>query len=856
MKKRIIFLLFIFIIFNRAYAQQPYTWPEYSPTVSYNFNDLYPEFPEPTEVLDDCPEVVGEISDGWFTFRWGPDRNPTITDLAIHNMLDRMNEDFAYFRDVMGWPPDKRARNGYKSAVYLFGSGLCTDDASNTEGGGWQSAIWHNGESWPMVLASYIPVRSFDPQYYDQFQTGAMVHEGIHSVLADLPGVKQSAWFHEGGNVWLQQTADARRAGDFRSLGNLNASDLIAPFMPIECYSGWLVDGSFGGPSAEGVNRYENGQQLCTWRNLLGGHQYSSMFPTFLAQIMGDGTIPWIWANCPGRVLEGLADGIGEEQMRRAIIEYRSKMAIVDAGEWTQACLDLLNGNFGRRIAAEWEPSYMQPPAWTATPYVATTRNGNELTPESRTLPGWSGANFIPLTVSGNTVTVDFRPIGQNLTCQIAYRTTSGKPVYSEYVSQGNCSIQLSEAPADGVVIAVITNSDYIYEGDQTRTAKFDYRLNLVEGVSGPASINTRWYNSANLQDLSTRVLTVSTEGSGSVSPESRGYLNGMLAKITATPDDGATFVGWSGDASGTQNPLEITMDSDKNIVAMFTTIPEYALQLTSNGGGTVSPTQGVYQEGSTVTIEAESNAGYVFTGWSGDATGTENPLTLTIDEDKSIIANFSPIPNEVITHIVTMTPQSNYTPQIVNLNSDLISGALGMSSNEITNAIGNTLTIGGINPDGSLVTNSTANEPGHWFSGTGQVVNWGNQAQVFSELNFNSFEARIGQYPDRSENGDVITIKQALIKADGSAMVTLVFEINILDQITSISSSNVAGLTISPNPTSGRLNLNRKTEWMLYNILGEQLESGFSDYINLSNHSEGVYIVKCKEGVFRVVRK
>ena len=49
---------------------------------------------------------------------------------------------------------DKLQAEGYFSNIYLYGSGLCTDSASNTERGGWQSGI--NG--YPMVLLSYYPV--------------------------------------------------------------------------------------------------------------------------------------------------------------------------------------------------------------------------------------------------------------------------------------------------------------------------------------------------------------------------------------------------------------------------------------------------------------------------------------------------------------------------------------------------------------------------------------------------------------------------------------------------------------------------------------------------------------------------
>lgn len=487
-------------------SSQSFTWPEYNPTISYNFKDEYGDVPMPTEVLDDCSGIVGTQSDRWWTFRWGASKNALVTSNAITPMLDRLNTDFSYFRDIIGWPPDLRARNGYKSAVYLYGSGLCTDNASNTDLGGWQSAVYYNGQSWPIILASYYPVYSFDPActYSDKTaQQGAIVHEGIHSVLASMPGVKQAAWFHEGGNTWLQQEADSRRSGDYSSMGFLNAAAMIAPFMPVECYSGWLQDGSFGGPSAEGVNMFEDTQQICTWRNLLGGTQYGNIFPTFIGQTLGDESVAWVWRNCPGRVLEGIASAIGETQIRRLLSEYRAKQAVVDFGVWTNAIIQLLDNNMGSSIQAEWQPSWLNPDSWIATPYVETTNTNGLLTPEARTTPGWSGGNQIPLTVSGNSVTVNFQPIGENMTCQIAYIAADGSRVYSEIVSSGDCSIDLDKAPANDVVIAVITNTDYIFNGESTRTAHYDYRLQLVSGVSGTADIYTRWYRGNSINSYS-----------------------------------------------------------------------------------------------------------------------------------------------------------------------------------------------------------------------------------------------------------------------------------------------------------------------------------------------------------------
>jgi hypothetical protein len=138
---------FYITVSNNPDIAASYEWPSYDPAIYYNFRDEFPSLAEPTMDLDDCPEVVGSQSSGWWTFRWGPDANSLVTTAAITPMLERMNSDFAYFRDTLGWPPDKRAKNGYRSAIYLYGSGLCTDDASNTEKGGWQSSIFYQGET-------------------------------------------------------------------------------------------------------------------------------------------------------------------------------------------------------------------------------------------------------------------------------------------------------------------------------------------------------------------------------------------------------------------------------------------------------------------------------------------------------------------------------------------------------------------------------------------------------------------------------------------------------------------------------------------------------------------------------------
>lgn len=68
-----------------------------------------------------------------------------------------------------------------------------------------------------------------------------------------------------------------------------------------------------------------------------------------------------------------------------------------------------------------------------------------------------------------------------------------------------------------------------------------------------------------------------------------------------------------------------------------------YTLNITVSGSGTTDPAAGAhdYAAGTRVSVAA-TPAAATFTGWSGAATGTENPVTVTMDTDKTLTANFA----------------------------------------------------------------------------------------------------------------------------------------------------------------------------------------------------------------------
>lgn len=147
--------------------------------------------------------------------------------------------------------------------------------------------------------------------------------------------------------------------------------------------------------------------------------------------------------------------------------------------------------------------------------------------------------------------------------------------------------------------------------------------------------------------------LTLSTEGEGSISEEliSSGrsdYNSGSVVRLTATPGEGYSFAGWSGDITSTDNPLEIEINSSKSITAVFELIV-VNLEIEVDGDGEVLEelvtSRGTdYYYGDTVTLTPQAAEGSGFVSWGGDigdADPTQIPLELTLTESKTIQANF-----------------------------------------------------------------------------------------------------------------------------------------------------------------------------------------------------------------------
>jgi uncharacterized repeat protein (TIGR02543 family) len=88
--------------------------------------------------------------------------------------------------------------------------------------------------------------------------------------------------------------------------------------------------------------------------------------------------------------------------------------------------------------------------------------------------------------------------------------------------------------------------------------------------------------------------------------------------------------------------PLKWSDDRGSVLTLSYLLENPYVIFTLPTTNGTVTGA-GEYKPGATATLTAVPNPGYKFTGWTGDASGTTNPLSIAMDADKSMAATFAP---------------------------------------------------------------------------------------------------------------------------------------------------------------------------------------------------------------------
>ena len=201
---------------------------------------------------------------------------------------------------------------------------------------------------------------------------------------------------------------------------------------------------------------------------------------------------------------------------------------------------------------------------------------------------------------------------------------------------------------------------DYLSSATVTATAvpdsgwSFLYWTGDASGSNPSADISMESDKTVRAVFGTTLSTTVAGNGQILLYPPGGLYSYGQTVRLTGVPQPDSYFGFWGNAATGDTNPLYFTVTNpNPTVSSIFGTnaANQSALTVVINGHGTVNvnPRANVYSTGQSVTLTATSDAGQGFLNWSGDAGGTQNPLTVLLDHSKVINANFTAGPSFLV---------------------------------------------------------------------------------------------------------------------------------------------------------------------------------------------------------------
>ena len=214
----------------------------------------------------------------------------------------------------------------------------------------------------------------------------------------------------------------------------------------------------------------------------------------------------------------------------------------------------------------------------------------------------------------------------------VAGGTTTGTGVFNS-----GASVTVKAVPAVGYSFTNWTDGAAVASTDANYTFTISSNKTLVAHYAVAAAKYT-------LALSSNPLLGGTTSGAGS-------FNSGASVTATAVKNLGYTFTNWKEGANivSTNAIYTFPISGNRTLVANFTLVPvnNFTLDVTAaNGTVLANPDQPTYLQGASVVLTATPDPGFTFTSWGGDANGSVNPLTVVMNANKNITANFTMIPS------------------------------------------------------------------------------------------------------------------------------------------------------------------------------------------------------------------
>lgn len=188
--------------------------------------------------------------------------------------------------------------------------------------------------------------------------------------------------------------------------------------------------------------------------------------------------------------------------------------------------------------------------------------------------------------------------------------------------------------------------------------------------------------------------------GTITVSPSSSKYQKDSIVNLTATPADGMVFDHWSGDTIGSDSSIYVTLVSTMTVTANFKHLFNLNITVNPSSSGSVSAQSRQYKEGDSVTITAIPVSGYKFGNWSGDIISSDITISITMDSEKVLQANFIDIPPTEVSNLVAKGEKQSIRlswvdPVDLDLNGIVISSTDLASPVFVNKGLGNAIITG-----------------------------------------------------------------------------------------------------------------------------------------------------------------
>jgi hypothetical protein len=279
---------------------------------------------------------------------------------------------------------------------------------------------------------------------------------------------------------------------------------------------------------------------------------------------------------------------------------------------------------------------------------------------------GWSGdcsgTDPCTVTMDGNknvTATFELLPV-----LTVAKDGTGSGTVTSDPAGI-DCGSTCSASFPEGQVVTLTATPDSgsrfdHWSGDCTGSGPCTVTMDQNHSVT--ATFTRQWTLSVLKTGDGTGTVTSSPGGIDCGATCSAAFDDGTVVTLTATPDSGSEFTGWTGGCAGT-GPCTVTMSGDVTVGATFEGPRTLTVTKSGTGTGTVTSNpagidcgatcSATFGHGSVVTLTATPAPGNTFLGWSGDCAGTTT-CTVRMDADHSVNATFSGPPTEQQTLLVS----------------------------------------------------------------------------------------------------------------------------------------------------------------------------------------------------------